>query len=50
MSNDELLTIHGGADLPSTLINALVRLVDITLEVGRAFGSAIRRLKDGDLC
>ena len=50
MTQDELITIHGGADLPSTIINALVRLIDITLELGRSFGSSLRRLKDGNLC
>ena len=50
MTSKELLNVKGGADIPSTIINALVRLIDITLELGRSFGSSFRRLKDGDIC
>lgn len=51
MTNYELIKITGGADLiTSTIINALVRLVDTTLELGRTLGTSIRRYTDGNLC
>ncbi len=51
MTNKELIAIHGGADnLTSTIINAFVRLIDETLELGRTLGTSIRRYTDGELC
>lgn len=43
MNNDELYLIKGGASLISyNMINALCRLVDTLLDLGRTIGKAIK--------
>ncbi len=45
MDNIELYEIVGGASVLSpTLINALARMASTTYDIGRALGSALRRL------
>lgn len=46
---EELLNINGGT-LNGTIINALVRAYTFILEVGKSFGSAIRRVGNGTRC
>ena len=46
----ELKTIEGGETISGTLINAFVSGIKAVLEVGRSFGTAIRRIKDKQLC
>ena len=50
MTNEELVKIYGGADLPSSLLNSITKLINEVYELGRALGSAIRRHADGVLC
>lgn len=47
---EELLLIRGGAKLSGTYINAIVGAVKIIFEIGKAFGSSIRRSTSGKLC
>jgi hypothetical protein len=49
MTEIELYKIKGGA-ISGTIINGIVRAVDIVLELGRSLGSALRRKKDGSYC
>lgn len=48
----ELLEIHGGAGniINSTFINAVARLINTVLELGRIIGSNIRRGKERNYC
>lgn len=49
MSNSELKTVVGGG-FTATMLNAIARNINSILDLGRSFGSALRRLKDGNLC
>lgn len=49
MSNEELIEIKAGAST-TTIVNAIVRVVNFALELGRSLGSAIRRSKDKKKC
>ena len=49
MSKVELLDIKGGA-FNATLVNALVRFVNLSLELGRTLGTIIRRKLDNNMC
>lgn len=49
LNNEDLLKIRGGA-LNATMINAIVRGIDIMIDLGRSIGSAIRRLQDNNKC
>ncbi len=47
IDNSELTTITGGSLLNGTFINAVTKMVSTVLDIGRAVGSAIRRLTSG---
>lgn len=47
---EEMYTIVGGISITSALLNALVGAASTIYDVGRAFGSAIRRLSSNNLC
>ena len=49
LQKEELLQIQGGA-ITGTYINALVKGIEALLELGRSFGTAIRRWMDGSVC
>lgn len=49
MEKNELLNIQAGA-VSGTIINALVRGLTFALEIGRSLGTAIRRIKNKNLC
>jgi len=50
LSDKELKQVIGGLDLTSGLLNSFVRAFEIVLEIGRSFGTSIRRLGGGDIC
>jgi len=47
---EEMYTIVGGINITSALLNALTSAANTIFEVGRAFGSAIRRFSSRSLC
>lgn len=50
MNKDELLLINGGAAISGTIINAVVRMFNLALEIGRTIGSTIRRKEENAMC
>lgn len=50
LKEQELLAIKGGAGISASMLNAIVRGIDVIIDVGRSLGSAIRRMKDGNVC
>lgn len=49
ISKSELLNINGGA-ISASLITSIVRGINSLLDLGRSFGSAIRRIITGSYC
>ena len=49
LNKEEMLQIDGGAVTP-TMINAISKAINTLYELGRATGSAIRRLVKGTYC
>lgn len=49
LTNDELMNISGGG-ISAAFISAAARLVSTVYDIGRAFGSAIRRITSGNVC
>jgi len=45
-----LKSIYGGSDISGSLIRAISSIIESALEIGRSFGSAIRRIAFGDIC
>lgn len=44
MNKEELYSIKGGVQaISASLINSLVRMIETAYDLGRAFGSAIKR-------
>lgn len=50
LTNKELKCIKGGAGISGTLINSLVNGIKMFMDVGRYFGSSIRRIFGGRYC
>lgn len=50
VDNSELDSILGGDSISGTVINAFVNVIELLMEAGRSFGSAIRRGVEGNLC
>lgn len=50
LTNKELKSLKAGFSLSGTVINALVSSVKQLMDVGRYFGSGIRRLFSGKYC
>lgn len=49
LSTNQMKQIKAGA-INGTLLNAILRGANIFIDVGRNFGSAIRRMTSGNLC
>lgn len=49
LNKDELLNIRGG-NISAAMVGAIVKGIDVIMDVGRSFGSAIRRMRDGNTC
>ena len=50
MSEVELYSIKGGSAMNSTMLNAIVRAFNLSMELGRMIGSYIRRRREKKLC
>ena len=49
LNNKQMMQIREGA-INGTLLNAILRGANIFIDVGRCFGSAIRRITSRNLC
>lgn len=50
LNNKELKQVVAGKGLTGTLINSLIKGFDSFLDIGRYFGSSLRRIVGGNLC
>lgn len=50
IKTEELYTIVGGINITSAILNALTSAASTIFDVGKAFGSAIRRISTRSLC
>lgn len=50
LSNEDMKQISAGAGLTGTLINSILRAVNVFSEAGRYFGSSFRRIISRNLC
>lgn len=49
LTDDELLSITGGA-FSASMLGYIVRGIDSFMDIGRSLGSALRRMKEDNLC
>ena len=49
LEKQELLRIVGGA-ISGTLLNSIIRGINVFLDLGRSVGTAIRRLRSNNIC
>lgn len=49
MNKEELISVSGGG-ISGTILNAISRLIDTVLDLGRAIGSSIRRMQTNNKC
>lgn len=50
LNKNQLLNIVGGISISGTLINSIVKGVNAIFDIGRSIGSAIRRIRSGNVC
>lgn len=50
LEKQELLQIVGGFTLSGTFINAIYKAASTIMDIGRAFGTSIRRSISGNIC
>lgn len=50
LQDKELLMVVGGINITSSIMNSFVNAIEIALEVGRSFGTAIRRITGKGIC
>ncbi len=50
LEKNQLIIIKGGLNISGTLLNSIARLMNSILDVGRSFGSGIRRIVSGKKC
>lgn len=50
IKNEELLTINGGGYSIGTVINAITKIINTVLDLGRTVGSTFRYAKDKYMC
>lgn len=50
LEDEKLKVICGGADISSTMINAVTRLITSVIELGRIIGSSIYRYQNKNYC
>lgn len=50
LKKQDLLQIKAGAKLTGTLVNSLIRGINVFTDIGRYLGSSIRRIVYGKVC
>lgn len=50
LKKDELLKVIGGINITASFISAISKGINSLLELGRAFGSSIRRIVGNTIC
>lgn len=50
LTKNELKEINGGVNITATFINYAIRGINTLLELGRSLGTAIRRIRYGNIC
>lgn len=50
LNNNELCNVIGGITITGTIISAFTTAVNTVLDVGRSFGTAIRRVIGKNVC
>ena len=50
MEESELLKIYGGAAISGTVLSGVIKAFTLALELGRSLGTALRRMKDKNVC
>ena len=46
----DLIRIQGGVNITGTFVNSIVRGIEAIIDLGRSFGSAIRRIGSNNIC
>lgn len=49
LNKDELLKIKGGT-ISSTMVNAIVKGISLLIDLGKSFGTTIRRISANKTC
>ena len=50
LKKDELIQIRGGINISGTFINSIVRGIEAIMNLGRSFGTALRRIGSNNIC
>ena len=50
LTNEDLKKVVGGISFSGSLVKAFTSFINTIMEVGRSFGTAIRRIKNKNIC
>jgi len=50
LRNEELLTVIGGINITGAFLTSIYKGINTVLDLGRSFGSALRRISTGSMC
>ncbi len=50
LENAQLINIQGGSSITSGMLNAISRIIDSIMDVGRSLGTAIRMIYSNRSC
>ena len=50
IKKDELLMIVGGVNITASFLSAISKGINSIMDIGRSFGTSIRRLIGGSIC
>ena len=50
LKKQELLEIQGGVNITASWLNAVARGIEAIMDLGRSFGTAIRRIGSNSVC
>ena len=50
IKNYDLISIKGGVNISGSLLTSAARLINSLFELGRSFGTGIRRIISGKIC
>ena len=50
LAENKLMELDGGLSISGAIVNSFTAGIKVTLDLGRSFGTAIRRVISGNLC
>ena len=50
LTKEQLTLVYGGLNITGIMLGSFIRGISVFLDLGRSFGTAIRRIRGNNLC